>query len=301
MAVSVHDLSDADARARYSALWAGAVQRSPFSSLAYADAVQAAFGLRCQLHLADHNAGAILYLKGRGLLKRVTVPPFTQYSAIVLKEPVPHHLVHQRKSPLELLLASIEQHCHKADLLLRTRDPRPAQWRGWHVRPLFTYVLDPAASTGNWSATARRVARTKTDLFELCEDSGFTRRVIDLCLGSYGRHHRNLPAKPRVLEHLVGCLSSQVRTFAALDQGEVAAGIIVLHDKRTAHYWIAGSRPGPAMTVLIGHVLTALQATGIASFDLVGANTPAIAEFKRAFGPSMDLYYHLKRGLFVQS
>lgn len=293
-------MSDADARARYRSIWAGATQRSAFSSLDYADAVHSAYGLRCQLHLVENRAGAILYLKGQGLFRRVTIPPFTQYSAVALKEPVPHHLVHKRVSPLEQLLASIELQCRKADLLLFSHDPRPAQWRGWRVRPLFTYVLSSDANTDTWSATARRVARTKAKQYELLEDSDYVPEVIDLCLNRYSSQKRKVPAKAHKVASLVRSMGSAARTFVAIDHGKLAAGIVVLHDHCTAHYWIAGSKPGPAMTVLTGHVLAAMQSDGIARFDFVGANTPSIAEFKRAFGPTMELYYHLKRGPFVQ-
>ena len=68
-----------------------------------------------------------------------------------------------------------------------------------------------------------------------------------------------------------------------------------MHDAQTAHYWIAGSPPGPAMTVLLGHTLPRLRDAGLQRFDFVGANTPSIAEFKRHFGPTLTPYFHLEK------
>ncbi len=84
-----------------------------------------------------------------------------------------------------------------------------------------------------------------------------------------------------------------IRIFVARpkDQQQPDAGIVVLHDGETACYWIAGSKPGPAMTVLLGHVLEELKSSGLRSFDFIGANTPSIAEFKRRFGPALTPYY----------
>ena len=68
---------------------------------------------------------------------------------------------------------------------------------------------------------------------------------------------------------------------------------MVLTHGRTAYYWIAGSVPGPAMTVILGAVLGRLRSEGFESFDFLGANTPSIAEFKRRFGPALVEYPRL--------
>ena len=87
-------------------------------------------------------------------------------------------------------------------------------------------------------------------------------------------------------------IRQMVRCFTvSLQESQAAeAGLIVLHDANSAYYWIAGSKPGPAMTVLIGNVLTELKQAKFNTFDFVGANTPSIAEFKRRFGPVLTPY-----------
>ena len=92
-------------------------------------------------------------------------------------------------------------------------------------------------------------------------------------------------------------MKNQVRLFTAtaVADGAPEGGLAVLHDGRTAHYWIAGSTPGPAMTVLLGHTLPRLRDAGLQTFDFVGANTPSIAEFKRHFGPALTPYFHLEK------
>ena len=88
-------------------------------------------------------------------------------------------------------------------------------------------------------------------------------------------------------------------TFTAtpVSGGAPEAGLIVLRDGASACYWIAGSVPGPAMTVLLGHVLSRLQAEGVRYFDFVGANVPPVAEFKRHFGPKLVPYLRAHRTL----
>jgi len=115
---------------------------------------------------------------------------------------------------------------------------------------------------------------------------------------SYRRHDREPPAPPSRLYPLVESLIEHglVRLWTATPhRGEDPEGVIgIAHDGRTAGYWLGGSVPGPAMTVLLGTVLTQLQKEGYALFDFVGANTPSIAVFKRQFGGDLTTYYYLE-------
>ncbi len=292
MSTSIYSLSDSGACARYQQLWerAGGI----FASLAYAKAAGSVFGLRPRICLHE-NAALLVHTKGAGIFRRIVVPACTQYSALLLPGPVPAHLIHRQMSPLDLLLQDTEQISHRADLLVPLLDPRTAQWRGWEVRPLFTYLIPLPARTENWSGGARRMWKSKVSEYEIREDAGGARQVIELCAKSYRRHGRTLPARPAALEALAGAMGEWARIFIAVRDRTPEAGFILLHDGQTAHYWIAGSLPGPAMTVLIGEVLPILSQSGITQFDFVGANTPSIAEFKRSFNPVLTPYYHLRR------
>jgi hypothetical protein len=48
------------------------------------------------------------------------------------------------------------------------------------------------------------------------------------------------------------------------------------------------------MTVLIGKLLDELSQEGFEYFDLVGANTPSIAEFKRRLNPVLVPYFRVR-------
>ena len=295
-----YNLDNVDACARYQALWEEASERTVFASLRYARAVDEAYGLRSFMHFCGEDAALLLHTKGRGPLRRVIAPPFTQYSALVLSKPAPEHQVHRQAAPLDHLLKHTEQQARSADLLVKLKDPRTAQWRGWDVRPLFTYMIDLPSNTDDWSEGTRRTWRSKSSSYRIEEDPRHLRTIIDLCVKSYERHERRMPGKPAALETVATAMGPWARTFAAIRNDTVEGGVVILHDDRTAHYWIAGSIPGSAMTVLIGEVLTILYTSGIAKFDFVGANTPSIAEFKRTFGPVLTQYYHLRRRPQIQ-
>ena len=293
-------LDDRDARQRWERLWAQSPQRSVYTSIAYADCVSAAYGLRARIFLAGtasaEEAGAIIL--SRGIFRQATPPPFTQYFGPVLGGPSDAQTVHSRQSPLELTLGALEAEYRHLLLLTMLDDPRPAQWRKWKVSPLFTYLLQPASGPAAWSAGTRRTFNKFQNVCQFREDSDAASQIIQCCKQSYSRHGRKLPAPEDRLTQTVERLQEQgmVRLFTVRRAGRLEAGLAVLHDGQTAHYWIAGSTPGPAMTVLVGRTLEELDASGITTFDFVGANTPSIAEFKRRFGGHLSQYYSLEYG-----
>ncbi len=294
MICSLYNLNDSEARARYGTLWERT--RGVFTSLRYADAANVAFGLNSKICFDGDDAALLMYLKGSGIFRRIVVPPCTQYSGLLLRNTPPSHLIHRRKSPLDRLLLCAEQVSRRADLLIPLDDPRTAQWRGWQVRPLFTYLIDlSTTSPERWSSGAQRTWKSKASRYKFIEDAQYTSQVIALCASSYKRHGRSLPTQPSALNAITEAMGDWARIFIVAQGNKPEAGIIILHDEHTAHYWIAGSIPGPAMTILIGNVLPILSDAGITMFDFVGANTPSIAEFKRSFGPVLTQYYHLRR------
>ncbi len=276
------------------------MQRTAFSSLAYAQHAARSYGLRTRMHLVSRagtdEAGVIVHWRQRGIFRNVVVPPFTQYSALLVRRRPSEAVVHRRETPLEALLQDLERIYRPVRLLSALADPRPAQWRRWRASPLFTYCLDPGAGIGTWSEATRRAFRKHQESYKIRESAAAAEDIVGLCAGSYKRHGRKLPTRPALLLRMMSSLGDRIRCFVASRRDAVSpeAGMAVLHDGRTAHYWVAGSVPGPSMTVLIGHVLPLLQASGIRTFDFVGANTPSIAEFKRHFGPTLTPYYALE-------
>ena len=303
---SIHDLDDPEAQRRWEALWETSPQRSSFSSLAYARAATTSFDLRCEVHLvtgaSQVEAAAIVCWRRRGPYRQVVIPPFTQYSPLLLRQPPRETDVHHRRSAFDALLTSLEERFHVLRFFCpHLPDVRAGLWRGWDATPFYTYRMHLQEDDGmqaQWSSTTKRTFRKEQDAFRVGENTVPPEVTVSLCAAGYQRHGRPLPADHARLLDLVNALQANgsIRHFTAAPLGarDVEAGIIVLHDERTAHYWIAGSEPGPAMTVLLGRLLPILREDGIQTFDFVGANTPSIAEFKRRFGSTLSPYYLLE-------
>jgi hypothetical protein len=301
---SIHSLDDEAAQARWRALWEISPQRSSFSSLPYARAATAAFGLECEMYLVTaagrDEAGCLAYWRKRGPYRTVVTPPFTQYAPLLLRTSPDEARVHARHSALETLLATLETQYATLALFVPLTDVRPAQWRGWRVTPFYTYLLDLQESTlpDDWSRGTRHLFRKHGGTYRI-EDNPDAASVARLCAASYARHGRPCPADPANLTRLMDVLRAEglvhLLTATPCDCTTLESGLAVLHDGHTAHYWIAGSLPGPAMTVLLGKTLFILRDAGLQRFDFVGANMPSIAEFKRHFGPVLTPYYYLEK------
>lgn len=302
---TIHDFGEnADVEERWRALWQHSPQRSPFCQPAYLQAAAAAGGLRLRVHFvrdsAEDLAGCAVWWRRRGPYREIIIPAFTPFSGVLLRDEPSEADVHARQTPFDCLLTSLESNYDvlRLHLPLGVDDIRPAVWRGWQSRPLYTYVLDLKPEVGpthGWSSSASRNFRKHCEEFDLVEADAET--CTSLCAESYKRNGRRLPLSAGsltpMIEGLVAAGAAATYGARSTASGRVEAAVAVLHDGRTAAYWVAGSMPGPAMTVLVGRMLPKLAGVGLSRFDFMGANTPPIAEFKRRFGAELQQYQRL--------
>ena len=302
LTISIHALEDAGIDDRWNALCRQSPQRSPFSKTSYLRAsAAAAEGLHVRVHLVEDGgqdvAGCALHWRRRGPYREVVLPAFTPYSAFLLRDLTSESDVHYRRSPFERLVESIEESYHAVRIQLPpgVDDVRPAIWRGWSARPFYTYdrKLNPSANlTDAWSSSTAGAYHKYREEYEVVNADIAT--CVSLCADSYGRSGRRLPLASDRLHGFIGRLKTggAVALYGVRNtfSREIEATVIVPRDDLAAYYWMAGSLPGPAMTVLIGELLQILAEDGVERFDFVGANTPSIAEFKRKFGCSLQQY-----------
>ncbi|HMB90234.1 MAG TPA: GNAT family N-acetyltransferase [Rhodothermales bacterium] len=303
---SIHSLDDPDAQARWRTLWEGSPQRSPFSSLTYIQAATEAFDLQTEMHLVaspeQDEAGALVFWRKRGPYRQVALPPFTLFTPLVLREQPAEADIHAHRTALDVLLPSLEKRFDVLRFFVpNLPDIRTARWQGWKPKPFYTYLIPLEGVKNflhNWSGSHRRTFRKNRAAYTFAEAHDAA-SLVQLCSQSYARHDRRLPAErdrlTTLVEHLQAASSCRLFVVYPLGEDTPEAGVAMLHDGKTACYWIAGSEPGPAMTVLLGHLLPLLRDEGFLSFDFVGANTASIAEFKRKFGAMLTPYWMLEK------
>jgi hypothetical protein len=252
---------------------------------------------------SDDGLAAVLpvFEKKRGPFRAAALPPLTFLVTPLLAAPLKESDIHARRSPLDALLALLAARYHQASLLLHPSlsDARPLLWAGWRVTPRYTYALDlTGLDRSGWSQSTRWRVNKEAGRYQIVENPACAEAAVALTAEAYRRRSDALDLDGADVLRLVSTLveAGLVRAFGAFAEGEAApeAAVVVLHDGQTAVDWLAGSRPGPAMTVLLAGVLERLAADGLRRFDFGGANVPSIAEFKRHFGGRLSLYFHAR-------
>ncbi len=179
-------------------------------------------------------------------------------------------------------------------------DARPFGWSGWEVTPHYTHIADLSADdpVAGWSKSVRYTIKTEAEEYQIDEELGFASAGITLMEKGYERKKEAFGLSGSQIVDAVHKLAQDglVRVFAATKRTDSSpeAVAIVAHDGQTAHYWIAGSSPGPAMGVLLASVVPMLKADGITSLDFTGANVPSVAEFKRKYGAELVPYFRVR-------
>lgn len=295
-------LHDAEAVEAWNSLQGTGFGDSVFGESVYLQAVAAGAGLEVDQVVVMSGerpaAAARIPIRRRLGIRRAVIPPLTAYSAVRLETGIKESQIHDRSSVLEVLLDAIEQKFDAAALHLppQVQDTRVFTWRGWTVRPLYTYGIRLDAShdpLDAWSESARRIARQQSA--EYAVETGDADTQAALVTESYLRNGRKPPLGRNRLARAVGTLTEAGTTtvLAArnIASGEIEASLTVLRSGSRAYYWAAGSKPGPSMTVLIAALLPRLATDGVGYFDFIGANTASIAEFKRRFGGRLTTYF----------
>ena len=292
---------------------------SPFLTSAFLDGLDRIVPWHRVMVEWDNGVAWQTFIRRRGPNSDLILPPFCPFSAVLVPPASTLPALHVLGHPIDGLpndrLISLDPH-----LIDSMQDPDlpltvPS---GLSVEQKATYVLDSTpleSALAGWSSSARRTFRKHQDRFEFMgpgqQPPGKSMetlidRIVELVASGYERHGRSLPLPSESLAGWAGSLVKEgIGSVVGLrdrESDEWVAGIVLLHNRTRAWYWLAGSVPGPAMTVLLGHTLDHLHHQGIPSFDLMGANTSGISEFKRRFGGTLVEYPHWQaRGILGQA
>ena len=288
------DPDDPEAEAAWQDLWVRAGQRSPFTHLAFVRAAAAATGRKARLAVVAEEAylvaGCVLYAHRGGTL--ATPAPLTRYTGVLL-DPSPHerHLL-QRQSALDRLLELVRAHWPVVSLSLApdVADVRPFQWAGFRCEPRYTYRIEEEYRP------ARSVRRRLGEMpeYSIQSASPDDPAVNVLLQRHYQVRHTAAPLSVSQQAAWLEALTriGMARCLALYDaEGVLSAALAVLEDDRRTYTWLAGSRPGPALTILQHTLIEQVVAEG-RSVDLLGANHPTIAFFKAGFCGDAIVHFH---------
>jgi hypothetical protein len=189
-------------------------------------------------------------------------------------------------------------------------DPRPFRWSAFSVETVFTYTVDVADTTAdellaNCSKSLRREIRDVDSLDVTVEQAGIegTKAIYDQTVDRYDQQDEPFALTWPYVRDLVCALDERARSYVVRDpDGEFRSGITVLYSNDAAYFWQGGARGEYNGTTLnsylhwriIEDLIDDPPFETITKYDLMGANTDRLCQYKSKFGPSLEPYYTIE-------
>jgi len=188
-------------------------------------------------------------------------------------------------------------------------DPRPFRWADFDLTTRYTYLLDladtdPESVLASFSKSLRRDVTNarESDVTVAPEGHDATRAVFERTRDRYAEQDRGFPLSWRYVSDLVAGLDERARTYVARDaDGELLSGVTALFGPDAAYFWQGGTRAEADVAVnsllhwrIIEDVLTDPTFESVTAYDLMGANTERLCEYKGKFAGDLVSYYEVE-------
>ena len=184
-------------------------------------------------------------------------------------------------------------------------DPRPFRWQSLSVSTSFTYrvdATDPETTRAEFSKSLRREIRDAEALDVTVEREGATgaASVYRDAADRYDDQGESLCFTAEYVDDLVTALDDRARTYVARDgDGDYLGGIVVVYSGDAAYFWLGGTKAvheGTSINSLIHwHILEDIAedppVETVTEYDLMGANTERLCQYKAKFGGDLVPYY----------
>jgi hypothetical protein len=177
-------------------------------------------------------------------------------------------------------------------------DLRPFIWKGYEVKPRYTYFLDLNSSLDN---ILKGFTRQRRQSIKNAESQGFEVQtggdITDLYKGMENRYREQGLTIPLLgqnyLSDLYSAFPEYLKLYTVMNEGQKYGSILVTRFK-DVKLWLGSGM----VELLIWNIIKDAQRDGFSSCELVGANTKNLCKFKNQFNPHVKLYFGIvKRDL----
>ena len=188
-------------------------------------------------------------------------------------------------------------------------DPRPYTWEGMGIETAFTYSVetsdgDAEELLGSFSKSLRREIRDgqELDVAVSVEGPEAARPVHEQTRKRYEEQDRAYSLEWEYVDDLTQTLAktNRCRVYTArTPDGTFLSGITVLYSNDAAYFWQGGTRAtyeGVSINSLVHwkileDIIENPPYESIERYDLMGANTERLCQYKSKFGATLVPYY----------
>lgn len=255
------------------------------------------------------SAGVSFIGISRSGLKKAVSPILSPYGGMIYR-----HQPGENEEPdtaslslllAERLIAHIERRYHQITFSHSPAffDVRPYSWRGWDTRVRYTYrldITDPAQAIERFRKRVHHLINRGSRTFSL-QPAMSAGTIGDMYEQTFRRQGEPPPVSAKQVAALIERLSTSglIDIMTAVDQDGEAAGVLVnALGHETVYELVNGTTAEnrhAGVYAFINHEAVLRYASTHRTLDLVGANIPAIAFFKRGFGGRLTPYYVTER------
>lgn len=249
-------------------------------------------------------AGAGFVELVRGPLKKATIPILTPHGGFIYTiDPATAQSDTESLQLLcaEKLISHLQRKYHHVFLVHAPgfSDIRPFNWQGWKSTVQYTYILDITDTEKLWASFKERARRKIRKASETLKPGGaLTPEQVGALYEKVFRTRDRIPPVPRsmvtaMMRNLMNSGLVEINTAMDSDGAIVALQVLVI-DKHTVYTWVYGTLPEKnhteADSLLIWNAVKRYSKTH-KTLDMMGANIPSVAFFKKGFGGVLTPYY----------
>lgn len=211
---------------------------------------------------------------------------------------------------LEALDVGSRRTLFRSLLSTEAADPRPYGWAGLEIEPQFTYHLDVADASADdllsgFSRDLRKDIRKGQDLGITVDIEGLdsAREIHESVDRRYREQGKTFSLSWPFVRDVVRSLGDRARVIVArTPDGAFRNGMIFLYSNDAVYSWMGGIRDtyesvSTKSMVQWGMLTELVESPPIESvtrYDLSGANTKRLCEYKSAFGGTLVPYYTIE-------
>jgi hypothetical protein len=182
-------------------------------------------------------------------------------------------------------------------------ETRPFGWSGYQVEPKYNYsinlLLGEERILAGFTKNLRQTLKVSEKAGVTVESGGEEelRRIYDMLAENYRKQKRKLPITLEyVLDIYRAFYPEHMNIFVAKHNHKTVGGMIDVHYKSKVYGWIGNTKNSNTeydINELIQWKAIHLGCKdGLTEYEIIGANTPRLSQFKTKFNPELSIYFN---------